>query len=266
MLAGFCYHANVSLLLVAAFFLLGTLIASFVGVVVGRLYTGQGVVLGRSHCDACGTTLTPRTLIPIVSYILGSGRARCCGARLSPWAPVSELALGALFALAYLHLGLSSALPALLVALTLLTTLVLYDLAHQILPPPLLVLFVGASALSMYLEVPSTALLATTLTAGAFALFFALLWVVSAGRAMGLADTPLVFGLALLAGPVALTGFLFSFWIGALVGIVLLARTPRGARMGIEVPFAPFLAAGFLLAYFTQWDPFALSALIEALL
>jgi len=50
------------------------------------------------------------------------------------------------------------------------------------------------------------------------------------------------------------------------VGIVLLARAPRGARMGIEVPFAPFLAAGFLLAYFTQWDPFALSTTLAALL
>ena len=33
--------------------------------------------------------------------------------------------------------------------------------------------------------------------------------------------------------------------------------------MGVEVPFAPFLAAGFLLAYFTQWNPFTV---IEALL
>jgi prepilin signal peptidase PulO-like enzyme (type II secretory pathway) len=36
---------------------------------------------------------------------------------------------------------------------------------------------------------------------------------------------------------------------------VLLGR-PRGSRMGVEVPFAPYLAAGFLLAYFTEWNPF----------
>ena len=30
--------------------------------------------------------------------------------------------------------------------------------------------------------------------------------------------------------------------------------------MGIEVPFAPFLAAGFLLAYFTQWNILTLLA------
>lgn len=72
---------------------------------------------------------------------------------------------------------------------------------------------------------------------------------------MGLADSPLVFGLAMLAGPSALAGFVFSFWIGAVIGLGVLAGRPRGSRMGVEVPFAPYLAAGFLLAYFTQWNP-----------
>jgi prepilin signal peptidase PulO-like enzyme (type II secretory pathway) len=31
---------------------------------------------------------------------------------------------------------------------------------------------------------------------------------------------------------------------------------PKGSRIGVEVPFAPFLAAGFILAYVTQWNPF----------
>jgi prepilin signal peptidase PulO-like enzyme (type II secretory pathway) len=33
--------------------------------------------------------------------------------------------------------------------------------------------------------------------------------------------------------------------------------------MGIEVPFAPFLAAGFLLAYFSGWDPFSIELLLS---
>ena len=245
----------------AAFFIFGAILASFVGVVVGRLYTGQSIVRGVSRCDACGRELGLLALVPIFSYLVFSGRAHCCRARLSPLSPISELTLGALFTLGYLRLGLSLELGAFLLALTLLAALVLYDLAHQILPPVLLVLFVATSACRALLGTPSLSeLYPVLILASAFALFFAALHGLSGGRAMGLADAPLVFGLALLVGPAALPGFLFSFWIGAGVGIALLAASPRGSRMGIEVPFAPFLAAGFLLAYFTQWDPFALTA------
>jgi prepilin signal peptidase PulO-like enzyme (type II secretory pathway) len=94
--------------------------------------------------------------------------------------------------------------------------------------------------------------------------FFALHYV-SGGRLMGFSDAPLVFALALLVGPAAIPGFAFSFWIGAVVGIFLLLGRPAGSRMGVEVPLAPFLAAGFLLAYFTSWNPFALSLLLPYL-
>ena len=250
-----------------ALFILGAVLASFIGVVAGRLYTGQSIARGYSRCDACGSRLEPLVLVPIVSYLASSGRAHCCQARLSPLSPVSELSLGALFVLSYLHLGLTFALAVFLVALTLLVALVLYDLAHQILPPELLTLFVVASACQALLSAPVLVDIYPILVwASVFALFLATLHGASRGRAMGLADAPLAAGLALLVGHAALPGFLFSFWIGAGVGIVLLAMAPRGSRMGIEVPFAPFLAAGFLLAYFTQWDPLALTTTLTNLL
>ncbi len=246
-------------LLIAPFFIFGAIIASFIGVVVGRLYTGESIVRGSSRCDACGARLQPRSLVPLVSYLVGGARARCCGARLSWFSPASELLLGGLFVLAYLRLGLSPELALLLLALALLLALVLYDLAHQILPPVLLWLFVLTAAAAGYLTAPKVDdFLFSAMVALAFALFFGALHFFSGGRAMGLADAPLAFGLALLVGPAALSGLLFSFWTGAIVGITILARTPRGSRMGIEVPFAPFLAAGFLLAYFTQWNILAL--------
>lgn len=261
-----------SALLTATFFALGAVCASFAGVLAGRLYTGQSVIgwpprlpAGRSRCDACGRVLAAGDLVPIVSWLLARGRARCCGARISWVAPLTELGLGALFALAYLTQGLVAALAPLLLALIVLTALVLYDLAHQILPPMLLAVFVALAALYRVLATPALAPLLTALVfAAAFGAFFALLWALSGGRAMGLADAPLAAGLALMAGPAALTGFLLSFWIGAAVGIALLASPRAGATMRSEVPFAPFLAAGFLLATFTQWDPFSITALLMA--
>lgn len=260
-----CYYADMTLFVVAAF-ALGAIVASFIGVVVGRLYTGESMVYGSSRCDACGRALGPRSLVPLFSYLLSRGRATCCGAQLSRSAPATELLLGVLFALLYVRLGATPVLALSLVSVALLAVLVLYDLAHQILPAVPLYLFVASSALTSYAAAPSLAeLKGWAMVAAVFALFFAALHLFSRGRAMGLADTPLVFGLALLAGPYALTGFLLSFWIGGAVGIVILARTPRGSRMGIEVPFAPFLAAGFLLAYFIQWNLLPLDALVPTL-
>ncbi|MFA7302276.1 MAG: prepilin peptidase [Candidatus Paceibacterota bacterium] len=239
-------------------FACGAIVASFVGVVVARLNTGHSFVRGRSRCDACDTTLPSHALVPIVSYLLGGGKARCCGARISHYAPLTELLLGALFVMAYAKLGLVPLLPLMLVALALLLALVLYDLAHQILPPVLLYSFVVVAFLFRYLSAASQGDLQAALVAAALVgLLFLAMHVFSQGRAMGFADAPLALALALLVGPeLAFAGVCFSFWIGALVGITILLRRPRGSRMGVEVPFAPFLAAGFLLAYYViPWNP-----------
>lgn len=242
-----------ALFISAALFLLGATVASFAGVVAARLYTGQSVLSGRSRCDACGAPLSPLSLVPVLSFAAGRGRALCCGARISPVAPLSELALGALFVLSYFALGLTYALVFTLLSWTLLATLVLYDLSHQILPPPLLAAFAAAALAAGYLAFPAS-FPGTLVVAAAQGGALALIHFVSRGRAMGLADAPLAFGLSVLTGPFALPGFVFSFWIGAVIGILILFRRPRGSRMGIEVPFAPLLAAGFILAYFTQWS------------
>ncbi|HUQ29923.1 MAG TPA: prepilin peptidase [Candidatus Paceibacterota bacterium] len=242
-----------------AVFTLGTIVASFVGLVVARLYTGASIVRGRSQCDACSQTLDVLALIPVISFFATRGRARCCGARVSAVSTIAEIALGTLYVLAYVKIGLTLPLGLFLIVLAALLALVLYDLAHTILPPIFLGIFLCAAlafALTQVVDWKTFGI--EVLIAGSIGLFIALLHFGSKGRAMGLADAPLAFGLGLLVGPHAFSGLVFSFWIGALIGITLLVRAPKGARMGIEVPFAPFLAAGFLLAYFTEWNPFTL--------
>jgi leader peptidase (prepilin peptidase)/N-methyltransferase len=173
---------------------------------------------------------------------------------------VGELTLGALFSASYLTLGLTSALIALLAVLTILMFIVLYDLRHTVVPRTASwLLLVSAGAYAIFEYGAGKELGASLLSAGFVSLFFFLLYAFSRGRAMGLGDAPVALALALVVGSThAVAGLLFSFWIGAVVGIVILAMTPRGHRMGIEVPFVPFLAAGYLLAFFTQWNPLPL--------
>ncbi len=245
-------------MLTVAFGLIGAIIGSFVGVIAERVHTGQSYMTGRSRCNSCARELGPQDLIPILSWVSTAGRCRTCGAKIPALYAVLELALALIFAFASASFGLSSALLAFLSAVSVLAFIVLYDLRHTIVPSYASVLLLILSAVTLFARVPSAYELGGAfLTAGFIALGFLLLHVFSGGRAMGLGDAPVAFSLSLLVAPYAFAGLLFSFWIGALCGIAILFMRRGGPRMGIEVPFVPFLALGYLLAYFIQWNPLA---------
>lgn len=247
-------------LLIAAFAVLGAILASFITVVSERAFTGQSWSRGRSKCDSCRETLEGRDLIPVLSWVLARGRCRHCGSKLSGGYVAGELILGALFALGYLTLGLALEFAVLLAVLSVLFFITVYDLRHTIVPPlASFLLFLTTLAFALLTHEGREALGLTILAAGGISLFIFLLHAFSRGRAMGLGDAPVAFSLALFTGAAhAFAGILFSFWIGALFGIGLLLGRRGGPTMGIEVPFVPFMAAGFLLAFFTKWNPLPL--------
>ncbi len=245
-----------TLLLTACFAIAGAIFGSFAGVIAERLNTGQSFTSGRSRCNSCARALGPADLVPVLSWLASLGRCRSCEARVPMAYALLELALGALFALAYAKVGLTIALAPLLLALFILAVIIVYDIRHTIVPPVLSFLLFVASLAYAYLSSAGMAAFGLALmVAGIIAAFFFLLHVGSGGRAMGLGDAPIALSVSLIAAGNALAGLLFSFWIGALYGVLILVLRRGGPKMGIEVPFVPFLAAGFLLAYFTGWNP-----------
>lgn len=239
---------------------LGAILASFVGVLVERAHTGESWVNDRSKCNSCQATLGPLDLVPIASWLATYGRCGHCGVRLPLSYLASEVVLAGLFGLSYATLGLGMPLLILLVALCVLLYIVLYDLRHTIVPMHAAVLLILLSVVYAYFVSFDLVDFGLTLTAaGCIGLAFFLLYALSRGRAMGLGDSPVALSLALIVGAAdAFSGLIFSFWIGALCGIAILVTRRGGPRMGIEVPFVPFLAAGYLLALYTQWNPLLL--------
>src|SRR5215467_11355327 len=77
--------------------LLGLVAGSFVTAVAHRVPRGISL-LGRSECPACGAPVAAYDNVPVVSWLLLRGRARCCGEPISPRYPLTELTLGILFA------------------------------------------------------------------------------------------------------------------------------------------------------------------------
>lgn len=83
---------------VAAAFVAGSMIGSFLNVVAHRVPRGESVVHGRSHCPACGAAIRPWHNVPVLGWMLLRGRCRDCHAAISPRYPLVEAACGGLAA------------------------------------------------------------------------------------------------------------------------------------------------------------------------
>jgi len=79
-----------------AAFVFGAIIGSFLNVCIHRIPAGQSIVRPGSHC-ACGAPIAWYDNIPILSWLLLRGRARCCGRPFSVRYPVVELLTALLF-------------------------------------------------------------------------------------------------------------------------------------------------------------------------
>jgi leader peptidase (prepilin peptidase) / N-methyltransferase len=77
--------------------LFGLIWGSFINVVVYRHPRGMSVARPASHCPGCGQPVRPYDNVPVFSWLLLRGRARCCGVAISPRYPLVEAA-GALLA------------------------------------------------------------------------------------------------------------------------------------------------------------------------
>jgi leader peptidase (prepilin peptidase)/N-methyltransferase len=72
--------------------LVSPIAGSFLGVLIRRLPAGEDVVRARSHCEACGRTLGPAELVPLLSFAMLRGRCRGCGGPIGLFHPAVELA------------------------------------------------------------------------------------------------------------------------------------------------------------------------------
>ena len=108
------------------FFLVGAIIASFLGLVIDR-FPEQSIVFPASHCDSCHTRLRPLDLIPIVSQVVHRFRCRYCNLSYPFWYALFEFGLGLLFlAFSWEFLTLNQ-----VILITAGLTLGIYDLRHQ---------------------------------------------------------------------------------------------------------------------------------------
>jgi leader peptidase (prepilin peptidase) / N-methyltransferase len=235
----------------------GLLIGSFLNVVIWRAPRDESVVSPPSTCPGCGAPIAPRDNVPVLSWLLLHGRARCCGERISARYPLVELATAAAFAgvTAWWWLGSlpGAAVPAFcyLAAITVALTLIDIDVHRLpdviVLPsyPVALVLLAVPTAVEQQWSWLGRAALGALLL---FAFYFVLVLIYPAG--MGLGDVKLagVLGLYLgwLGWPQTVVGLAAGFALGGVLSLLLLAV--RVVERKSMLPYGPFMLAGTWLA------------------
>lgn len=225
--------------------LAGLAVGSFATAVAHRVPRGISIGFARSECTACGAQIGARDNVPVLSWLLLRGRARCCGAPISVRYPLTELAVGALYVatvLIYRHDAAEALIGLVFVAVLAIVTLT--DLERRVIPNKVLI---AGALICLAIAIPSDPAgvperLIAAVTAGG--LFFLVALAYPAG--MGLGDVKLVATMGLFLGRAVAPAILAALLAGSLVGLVLITRHGSGARK-MAIPFGPFLALGGLV-------------------
>lgn len=264
------------LFIIISMFILGAVLGSFACCQAWRWrYKIQGKKpLGkRSVCMACKYKLRWYDNIPIISWLMLRGKCRKCGKRIGYAEILSELGLGAAFAMighvyivpTFYYWTVLSTKPLnleiliatiilLLVMLVVLTILSVYDAKWGELPILLLLVAIGLGAAILGLKVWNTALDGGDVlqllisAAGGVMILAGVCWVIykaSNERLMGGGDWVLALAIALAIGDWWLS--LWAMFLANLLGDIIMM--PSLVQKGNHViHFGPFLTIGFVLA------------------
>jgi leader peptidase (prepilin peptidase)/N-methyltransferase len=272
-------------------FVIGACVGSFLNVVIYRLPKEESIITPGSHC-ACGQPIQWRDNIPILSWLILRGRARCCGRTFSVRYPFVELLTALLFVACWLTHPPAVAVCGMLF-LSCLVAATFIDLDHFIIPDAFTV-WLAAAGVLLSLFVPalhgqhSDYPLLDHLRSGASAVTGLLigsavvLWIavlaekILRKEAMGFGDVTFVGAIGAFCG---WRGAVFSVFGGACVGTVWFAvawlwqkiagksspiapptETPEGQPtelgFGAHVPFGPMLAIAGALYFLFFRAPF----------
>ncbi|MBQ8723624.1 MAG: prepilin peptidase [Opitutales bacterium] len=96
-----------------AFFVLGSVVGSFLNVCIYRIPNGESVVSPGSHC-ACGKPIPIWLNVPVLAWLFLRGKAACCGRKISLRYPAVELLTALVFAASWHFLPWDIAVPAMI--------------------------------------------------------------------------------------------------------------------------------------------------------
>lgn len=242
-------------------FFLGLIVGSFLNVLGLRWNSGLSIG-GRSFCVSCHKKLNWWELVPIISFIGLNGKCSGCKSKISWQYPVVEILTGLIFATIFNFQFSILQNFLVLVVFCIYIVIAIYDLRHKIIPDNLSYSAIILAVICR-LFIAHGSLLDWFVGPILFG-FFALIWLISRGRAMGFGDAKLSLSIGLLLGAVnGFSALVLAFVIGSVVSLAYMAmiklfnplfKGTKKLTMKSEIPFAPFLILGAWMALIYNLD------------
>lgn len=215
-------------------FIFGSVIGSFLNVVIYRTPLKQSIVKEPSHCFSCGNRLKWYDMFPIFSWIILRGKCRFCGAKISPRYMIMESLCAVSYLLAYLRFGFSIDLAVAAVLFAVLIVLSGIDMDHFEIPYwcSITVAVLGIASFFLPLSAENTAEWYQRLIAmGVVAVLFIILVLIGG---MGGGDLQLMLGASLLLGLKVFSALFIGIVLGAIYGVVKKFRDRNAEKLVTE--------------------------------
>lgn len=257
-------------------FLFGSVVGSFLNVVIHRVPREESIVFPNSACPKCKTPIKPYDNIPLFGWLMLGGKCRSCKTPISPRYPAVELLTALVFVLTYWQIGFTAFLPVALVFVASMIALIFIDSEHMILPNVITYpLFFLALAVRIvyplvfgseyftdlkyspltYLQSYPVWLVSLVgavfggLVGGGFLWLVGEVWKRLRGvDAMGLGDVKMMFAVgALLGWRLTFLSIFLGAFSGAIIGLFAIYKQEE-KNMQAQIPFGIFLGIGSILA------------------
>jgi len=236
---------------IVIFALLGTAIGSFLNVCIDRLPVGKSLVYPPSHCDTCQRHLSPKDLIPVVSYLWLRGHCRHCQASIPRRILWVEVGSGLLLAFIYWHASSSVEFVVTAFYGYLFMVLGVIDLEHQLIlnkivyPAAVMALIIDVflpplGIIDIPLPWPWLGIINSAI-GSAIGFVFLLIPILIYPQGMGWGDVKMAALIGLVIGfPLVFVVLLMGVILGGLVaGMLLLLKIKQRKE---AIPFGPFLS------------------------
>ncbi len=220
-------------------FIFGSIVGSFLNVVIYRVPRSKSIVKPPSHCPSCGTRLKWYDMIPVLSYLILKGKCRYCHSNISIKYPLIEAITGLVFLLIGMKTGWSIKFVSYIIFSSFLIVVAFIDLFDGVVPD--IIVIPGAIlGLLFNLFYGKNPFLQSLFGVVAAAIFFGLIIVFSKG---GMGEGDLTLGLmigAFLGLKLTVAAIIIAFVIGALGGLFALLFLKKNKKD--TIPFGPYLS------------------------